>query len=167
MSPFGRAFADGDRLEVAGAVVRLRVHRRARRVSLRLDRTKREIVATAPSARRLSEAAAFARDRANWIAERLAELPETQTLAPGMLIDVFGEPVRLEAGSGRARWIAPDDGSTTRITASVENCIVPTKTGRPSPRYGATRSNGASETLRPARFAERSRSRSTTSIASG
>lgn len=117
MSRFGQAFADGDRLEVAGAVVRLRVHRRARRVSLRLDRTKREIVATAPSARRLSEAAAFARDRASWIVERLAELPQVEALAPGMLIDVFGEPVRLEAGTGRAKWINPDDGSTTRISA--------------------------------------------------
>ena len=64
MSLFGRAFADGDRLEVAGAVVRLKIHSRARRVSLRLDRTRREIVATAPSARRLGEAAAFARNRA-------------------------------------------------------------------------------------------------------
>jgi predicted metal-dependent hydrolase len=72
MSLFGRAFADGDRLEVAGAVVRLKVHARARRVSLRLDRTRREVVATAPSPRRLAEAAAFARDRAGWIAARLS-----------------------------------------------------------------------------------------------
>ena len=49
MSPFGRLFADGDRLEVAGAPVRLKVNRRARRVSLRLGRTPREVVATAPA----------------------------------------------------------------------------------------------------------------------
>lgn len=110
-------FADGDRLEVAGAPVRLKVNRRARRVSLRLDRTRREIVATAPSSRRLSEAAAFARERAGWIAERLAELPSTAPLAPGQLIEVFGRPVRLEAGAGRARWIEPADGSTPRIVA--------------------------------------------------
>ena len=42
MSPFGRKFADGDRLKVAGAVVTLKVHSRARRVSLRLDRTRGE-----------------------------------------------------------------------------------------------------------------------------
>ena len=120
MSPFGRAFADGDRLEVAGAPVRLKVNRRARRVSLRLDRTRREVVATAPSPRRLSEAVAFARERAGWIAERLSELPQTQILAPGMLIEVFGRPVRLEAGSGRARWIEPSDGSTARIAAMGE-----------------------------------------------
>jgi len=120
MSPFGRSFADGDRLEVAGSAVRLKVNRRARRVSLRLDRTKREIVATAPSQRRLAEAAAFARERAGWIAERLAELPDAAPLSPGMLIEVFGRPVRLEAGAGRARWIEPIDGSTPRIAAMGE-----------------------------------------------
>ena len=117
MSFLGRSFTDGERLEVAGAAVRLKVNRRARRVSLRLDRTKREIVATAPSQRRLTEAAAFARERASWIAERLAELPETAPLAPGMVIEVFGVPVRLEQGAGRARWIEPADGSTPRIAA--------------------------------------------------
>lgn len=117
MSPFGRMFADGDRLEVAGAPVRLKVNRRARRVSLRLDRTRREIVATAPSPRRLAEAAAFARERAGWIAERLAELPQAAPLRPGQLIEVFGQPVRLVQGSGRARWIEPADGSTPQIAA--------------------------------------------------
>lgn len=121
MSLLGRpALSDGDRLEVAGAAVRLKVNRRARRVSLRLDRTKREVVATAPSLRRLPEAAAFARERATWIAERLAELPSMEPLASGMRIEVFGRPVRLEAGSGRARWIEPIDGSTPRIVAMGE-----------------------------------------------
>lgn len=120
MSLLGPSLADGDRLEVAGASVRLKVNRRARRVSLRLDRTRREIVATAPSPRRLAEAAAFARARAVWIAERLAELPATQPLAPGMHIEVFGQPVRLESGAGRARWIEPADGATPRIAAMGE-----------------------------------------------
>ena len=105
MSPFGRAFADGDQLSVAGAVVTLKVHSRARRVSLRLDRTRGQIVATAPSARRLHEAAAFARERAGWIAERLAELPHAAPIAPGVTLQIFGAPVWLEAGSGRARWL--------------------------------------------------------------
>ena len=50
----GRSWVDGDRLDVAGTAVTLKVNRRARRVSLRLDRTRREIVATAPSPRRFS-----------------------------------------------------------------------------------------------------------------
>lgn len=119
MSLFGRALSDGDRLEVAGTAVTLRVNRRARRVSLRLDRTRREIVATAPSPRRLPEAAAFARERAGWIAERMAELPDATPVHPGMVLQVFGEPVRLEAGAGRAKWIAATPGEPARITAMV------------------------------------------------
>ncbi|HEY8615020.1 SprT family zinc-dependent metalloprotease [Phenylobacterium sp.] len=120
MSPFGRALADGDRLEVAGAVVTLKVNRRARRVSLRLDRTGRQIVATAPSPRRLPEAAAFARERAGWIAERMAELPDRSPAQPGMTLQVFGEPVRLESGAGRARWIEASGEEPHRITAMGE-----------------------------------------------
>jgi predicted metal-dependent hydrolase len=117
---FKRAFADGDRLEVAGAVVRLKVHRQARRVSLRVDRGRREIVAIAPSLRRLPEAAAFARDRATWIASRLAELPQTEALAPGMTIALFGEPVRLEATAGRARWLDASPEAPAHIVAMGE-----------------------------------------------
>jgi predicted metal-dependent hydrolase len=117
MSPFGRVFADGDRLSVAGAVVTLKVHRRARRVSLRLDRARGEIVATAPSARRLGEAAAFARERAGWIAEQIAELPQGPTVAPGLSLQVFGETVRLEAGAGRARWLPASENYPARISA--------------------------------------------------
>lgn len=120
MSLFGRAPADGDRLEVAGTAVTLRVNRRARRVSLRLDRTRREIVATAPSPRRLPEAAAFARERAGWIAERIAELPAATPVHPGMTLQVFGEFVRLEAGSGRARWIPAAGDEPARIAAMGE-----------------------------------------------
>ena len=120
MSLFGRTLADGDRLEVAGAVVRLKVHSRARRVSLRLDRTKREIVATAPSARRLPEAAAFARDRAEWITERLAELPLSQSVAPGMTIVLFGQPCRLEASDKPARFHPATEDAPARITARGE-----------------------------------------------
>ena len=120
MSLFGRNFADGDRLEVAGATVRLKINQRARRVSLRLDRTCREIIATAPNARRLAEAAAFARTKSAWIAAQVALQPRSAVLAPGLLIDVFGRPVRLEAGIGRARWVEPDDGSTPSIRAMGE-----------------------------------------------
>lgn len=120
MSLFQPPLNDGDRLTVSGVIVRLKVNARAHRVSLRLDRTRREIVATAPSRRRLAEAAAFARERAGWISARLAELPETTPLMPGQLIEVFGRPVRLDTGTGRARWIEPQDGSTPRIVAMGE-----------------------------------------------
>lgn len=120
MSPFGRPLADGDRLEIAGATVTLKIHRRARRVSLRLDRTRREIVATAPSQRRLAEAAAFAKERSGWIAARMAELPDAAPIHPGMTLEVFGEPVLLEHGAGRARWIDATPETPARIAAMGE-----------------------------------------------
>jgi predicted metal-dependent hydrolase len=96
--------APGDLVEIAGRPVRLKVHQAARRVSVRIDPTKREAIATAPSARRLPEALAFARSRAEWIAERLDALPARKGLAPGMVLQMQGEPLRLE----RARMrIAP------------------------------------------------------------
>ena len=104
MGLFRSRYADGDRIEVAGAPVVLRVSARASRVSLRLDAARREIIATAPAARMLGDAAAFAGERAGWIRARLDELPDRAAIAAGMIITVAGTPCRLEAGTGRARW---------------------------------------------------------------
>jgi predicted metal-dependent hydrolase len=94
--------ADGDLIEVSGTRVRLTVSRRARRVSLRVDRAKGEVLAIAPSLRRLGEAAAFAHERRAWIADRAADLKPPVRLAPGMAITLFGAPCRLGRSPGRA-----------------------------------------------------------------
>src|SRR5580692_2407747 len=94
--------ADGDVIEVGAVPVRLTVSRRARRISLRLDRAKGEVLAIAPSLRRLGEAAAFARERRDWIAERAAELRPPTRLAPGLELTLFGEACRLVRAPGRA-----------------------------------------------------------------
>jgi predicted metal-dependent hydrolase len=85
------SLTSGDLIQVAGAPVRLKVNPRARRVSLRIDAGKREVIATAPTQRRLSEAVAFAGQRAQWIAQNLAALPSPVSLAPGDVIEVLGE----------------------------------------------------------------------------
>lgn len=94
-----------DVIEVGGAPVRLRVNKRARRLTLRVNGATGEVTVTAPSARRLPEAADFARRRADWIADKLAALPDTAPFRPGGIIPLRGEPVRLEAvpGTGAAR----------------------------------------------------------------
>jgi len=97
-------YADGDHIVVAGARVRLRVSSRTSRVSLRIDAARREVVATAPSPRRLTEAAAFANERTAWITAQMASLPDATVLSPGVTIEVLGRPWRLERASGRARW---------------------------------------------------------------
>lgn len=95
----------GDLIEVAGAPVRLKVNSRARRVSLRIDARRREVIATAPSSKRLGEAVAFAGQRTQWIAQHLAALPDPVRIAPGDELEVLGEGhvlvrarSRLEAG---------------------------------------------------------------------
>jgi predicted metal-dependent hydrolase len=101
---FSRAIrhADGDVIEVGAAKVRLKVSGRARRVSLRVDRASGEVLAIAPSLRRLAEAAAFARERQHWIAARTRELKPPLRLAAGLEIAVFGAVCRLARSPGRA-----------------------------------------------------------------
>ena len=111
-------YADGDHIEVAGARVRLRVSGRANRVSLRLDSIRGEVVATAPTPRRLSEAAAFAVERTAWIAAQMARVPDAITLHPGAVIEVLGKPLRLLSAPGRARWRPADQDNLASLTVS-------------------------------------------------
>ena len=76
MNLFRPALKDGDRLDIGGVPVRLRVNPRARRIILRLDAKRSEAVAVAPSVRRLPDAVAFARSRTSWLSERLARTGE-------------------------------------------------------------------------------------------
>jgi hypothetical protein len=109
-------FADGDRIEVAGVGVRLKVSGRARRVSLRLDLARGEVIAVAPSLKQLSAAAAFAVERATWITEQIAARPEVQTLAPGQVIEVLGRPCNLVHKPGRASFRSGIDGEPGQLT---------------------------------------------------
>jgi predicted metal-dependent hydrolase len=120
VSLFGPRLRAGDCIDAAGSKVVLKVNRRARRVSLRIDCVRGFAVAVAPSERRLAEAAAFARERAAWIAERLAAGPEPTPFAPGAVIPFRGERARLEAiaGSSAARLVCGDDG--VRIVSGGE-----------------------------------------------
>ena len=89
---------------INGQLVPLRiiVNPRARRISLRLDTARREAVAVAPSARLMPKAAAFALDRAGWVAAHLAKLPRMIALVPGAIIPLRGAPHRLVMATGRA-----------------------------------------------------------------
>ena len=112
----GHKYAPGDLIEVAGQRVRLRVSPRASRVSLRVDQTRREVIASAPSERRLGEAVAFAGQRAAWISAQIRSLPSPQTLEPGGVLDVLGRPHRLEQAASRlkAGFHEDDDGHPVR-----------------------------------------------------
>ena len=114
-------YADGDHVAVGSTMVRLRVSGRARRVSLRLDAARREVVATAPNLRRLGEAAAFALERRGWIEARLAELPQAQPLAPGAVIEVLGRPLLLQSATGRPKWLPADAEVPARLVVAGQD----------------------------------------------
>lgn len=82
--------------------VKLIVNPRARHVSVRIDPTRREAIATAPSQRYLKRAAQFAAERAGWIAQELSRLPQGVSLAPGASVPLRGVPHLLVYEHGRA-----------------------------------------------------------------
>ena len=113
------AYRNGQRLPLderggAGPSLRLSVNPRARRLSVRIDARAGEAVVIAPSERALTQAVAFARTKAVWIAERLAVHPKSRPLEPGQVISLRGRPVRLEAtpGAGVARLV--EEGTVIR-----------------------------------------------------
>ena len=162
-------FSDGDRLDVAGCPVRLKVDGRARRVSLRVDRARSEVVALAPSPRRLSEAVAFAHEKSAWIAGQLAALPGRISIAPGGTLRLYGQAYRLETGAGRARkdgdrLIAPDDANWSlkilrlakreALTVLTERTAVHAAAlGRPMPSVAVADPKARWGSCRPARGA--------------
>lgn len=106
-------YQTGQRLPLEnGHALRLSVNPRARRISIRIDAKAGEAVAVAPSERRLADAVAFARTKASWIAERLADRPQGAPIAPGGRIPLHGRWARLEAtgGAGAARLIEDETG---------------------------------------------------------
>jgi predicted metal-dependent hydrolase len=81
--------------------IKLVVNPRARRVSVRIDPTRREAIATAPTKRHLKHAAQFAAERAGWIAHELSRLPKGVSLTPGSFITLRGVEHELCMARGR------------------------------------------------------------------
>lgn len=105
---FAPALADGERVDVDGLAVRLKVNGRSRRITLRIDPRTGEAVASAPTARRLADAVAFAETRRGWLAARLQARPAAERLADGSRIEVFGEA-----------WTLVPDGRRPRLEGGV------------------------------------------------
>lgn len=107
-------YRNGQRLppDALGVPARLSVNPRARRLSIRIDGRAGEAVLVAPSERRLGEVVAFARSKAAWMRQRLAERPQGTPLAPGGVVPLYGRATRLVAvgGAGAARLIDGPDG---------------------------------------------------------
>jgi predicted metal-dependent hydrolase len=81
----------------AGSIypVQLRRHRQARRYTLRIQATTREVVLTIPPRGTVKEASAFAQKHGGWIAARLGRLPEVVPFADGVAVPLRGVPHRI------------------------------------------------------------------------
>ncbi|MEL7032293.1 MAG: SprT family zinc-dependent metalloprotease [Pseudomonadota bacterium] len=101
--------------------VRLEVNPKARRLILRLDERNREAVAVAPSRKKIGEAAAFARDRVEWIAEHLQALPVQVALQSGAEFMLRGEPCLISLdGPGRVAKLDAGPPQTLRVPGEIE-----------------------------------------------
>ena len=103
---FYRRPSEPQTIEIAfdGSVypVRLRRHRQARRYTLRIQATSREVILTIPPRGTVKEASTFAQKHGGWIAARLGRLPEAAPFADGAILPLRGVPHRI-AHRGGAR----------------------------------------------------------------
>jgi predicted metal-dependent hydrolase len=96
--------------------VRLRRHRQARRYTLRIQATTREIVLTMPPRGTLQEACTFAQKHGGWIAARFGRLPQAVPFADGVALPLRGVPHRISHCPGmRGTVWTETDGDGGRL----------------------------------------------------
>lgn len=107
----------------------LRPTARARRLSLRLDRDGSGAVVTFPPHVSRREARAFAERHGDWIAARLARLPEAIAFTPGAEVPILGipHPIRHAPEARRGVWIAEGalwaSGRTEHLGRRIEDFL--------------------------------------------
>ncbi|HWK87979.1 MAG TPA: SprT family zinc-dependent metalloprotease [Xanthobacteraceae bacterium] len=118
--------SEPDHLMIAGEGepyrIELRRHAAARRYTLRVRETSRDIVLTMPPRGSLRQAKNFAEKNAGWIAARLKRLPGPIAFVDGATIPLRGEPHKI-AHRQNARgtvWIEPGESGPLLCVAGKE-----------------------------------------------
>jgi predicted metal-dependent hydrolase len=103
-------------------LVRIRRHRQARRYTLRIQATTREVVLTMPPRGSLREAKAFAQKHGGWIAARLHRLPEAAPFAHGGSVPLRGVEHRIvhRPGVRGTVWAEAGDGGEYLLCVAGE-----------------------------------------------
>ena len=83
------------RLEDISARVEVRRHPSARRLTLRVSRTRRSVIVTIPLQCDLDEAGSFLTRHIDWVRERLDSLPDIVPFQEGIAMPFRGEPHRV------------------------------------------------------------------------
>lgn len=91
----GQAAGQTGRLEDISAHVEVRRHPGARRLTLRISRTRRAVIVTIPVQCDLDEAGTFLNRHIDWVRERLDNLPAPVPFRTGTPMPLRGEPHRI------------------------------------------------------------------------
>jgi predicted metal-dependent hydrolase len=96
--------------EALGAPIEVRRHPAARRLTLRVSKTKRAVIVTVPAQCRMEEASTFVESNLDWVRERLGCVPEPVPFTDGARVPLRG---RLHclcfSGVARARPVVEVD----------------------------------------------------------
>jgi hypothetical protein len=101
-----------------GAPVEVRRHPGARRLTLRVSRTRRAVIVTLPVQCDLDEAGSFLHRNIAWVRERLDSLPVPVPFRDGAFMPLRGEPHRV-VFAGRN---APASRSKDKVRGTVRCC---------------------------------------------
>lgn len=94
------------KIEDMGARVEVRRHAGARRLTLRVSRTRRAVIVTIPLQCNLDEAGSFISRNIDWVRERLDNLPDPVPFMHGVAMPLRGEPHAIVfTGAARTRLI--------------------------------------------------------------
>jgi len=85
----------GASLDDLGAPVEVRRHPSARRLTLRVSRTRRTVIVTVPVQCDLDEAGSFLHRNMEWVRERLDSLPVPVPFRAGVVMPLRGRPHRV------------------------------------------------------------------------
>lgn len=102
--------------------IRVRRHRQARRYTLRVLATTREVILTLPPRGTLKEAQAFADKHRAWIAVRLHRLPKAAPFAAGTVLPLRGIAHRIvhRRGSRGTVWTEADTNGERLLCVAGE-----------------------------------------------
>jgi len=117
-----KSFKSELEFEALGAPIEVRRHPTARRLTLRVSKTKRAVIVTVPAACRMEDAGKFLKSNLDWVRERLGRVPEPVPFTDGAKIPLRGRLHRVcFCGAVRAKAvveIAEAAGAMPRLLVS-------------------------------------------------
>ena len=125
--PRGPIAVASERLRVSGLdePIEVRRHPTARRMTLRVSRTKRAVIVTLPLTCNLKQAGQFLSTNIDWVRERLTSMPEPVPFADGGIIPLRGVPHRIVfLGPKRGapvKQVSTEEGPEIHVTGAFEH----------------------------------------------